>query len=98
LLPIGIATIKLVISDEETAIAQARQLIDRVKQNVGGGIPQQQLLQLVETIIVYKFPTVSREEIQAMFSLSELKQTRFYRKPSQKAWKKARNKAKAKLL
>ncbi|MGI8501069.1 MAG: Rpn family recombination-promoting nuclease/putative transposase, partial [Hassallia sp.] len=29
-LPIGIATIKLVISDEETAIAQARELIDRV--------------------------------------------------------------------
>jgi predicted transposase/invertase (TIGR01784 family) len=77
-LPIGIATIKLVISDEEIAIAQARQLIDRVQQNVGGGIPQEQLLQLIETIIVYKFPRMTREEIQAMFSLSELKQTRFY--------------------
>ncbi len=77
-LPIGIATIKLVISDEETAIALFRQLIDRVKQGVGGGISQQQLLQLIETIIVYKFPRMTREEIQAMFSLSELKQTRFY--------------------
>lgn len=77
-LPIGIATIKLVIEDEERAIALFRQLIDRVKQNVGGGIPQQQLLQLIETIIVYKFPRMTREEIQAMFSLSELKQTRFY--------------------
>jgi predicted transposase/invertase (TIGR01784 family) len=77
-LPIGIATIKLVIEDEERAIAQARELIDRVKQNVSGGIPQPQLLQLIETIIVYKFPRMTREEIQAMFSLSELKQTRFY--------------------
>ena len=66
------------ISDEETAIAQARQLIDRVRQNVSGGIQEPQLLQLIETIIVYKFPRMSREEIQAMFSLSELKQTRFY--------------------
>ena len=77
-LPIGIATIKLVIEDEERAIAQARELIDRVRENVGGGIPQQQLLQLIETIIVYKFPRMTTEEIQAMFSLSELKQTRFY--------------------
>lgn len=77
-LPIGIATIKLVISDQQTAIAQARQLIDRVKQNVGGGIQEPQLLQLIETIIVYKFPTMSREEVEAMFGLSELKQTRFY--------------------
>jgi predicted transposase/invertase (TIGR01784 family) len=77
-LPIGIATIKLVIEDEERAIALARELIDRVTQSVGGGISQQQLLQLIETIIVYKFPRMTREEIQAMFSLSELKQTRFY--------------------
>ena len=68
MLPIGIATIKLVIEDEEIAIAQARQLIDTVTQNVGGGIQEQQLLQLIETIIVYKFPRMSREEIQAMFS------------------------------
>jgi predicted transposase/invertase (TIGR01784 family) len=67
-----------VIEDEETAIALARELIDRVTQSVGGGISQQQLLQLIETIIVYKFPRMTREEIQEMFSLSELKQTRFY--------------------
>ncbi|MBW4569719.1 MAG: DUF2887 domain-containing protein [Tolypothrix carrinoi HA7290-LM1] len=33
---------------------------------------------VIETILVYKFPKMSREEIEAMFGLSELKQTRVY--------------------
>ena len=41
-------------------------------------LPQQQLLELIETILVYKFPQMSRQEIEAMFGLSELKQTRVY--------------------
>lgn len=77
-LPIGIASVKLVIEAEDTAIGQARELIDRVTQDVDDEIMQGQLLQLIETIIVYKFPRMSREEIEAMFGLSELKQTRFY--------------------
>lgn len=31
-------------------------------------------LSLIETILVYKFPTMSREEIEGMFGLSDLKQ------------------------
>lgn len=76
--PIGIATVKLVIESEDSAIVQARELIDRTKQEINSQLQQQQLLQLIETILVYKFPRMSREEIEAMFSLSELKQTRFY--------------------
>ncbi|AFZ25946.1 hypothetical protein Cylst_3830 [Cylindrospermum stagnale PCC 7417] len=77
-LPIGIATIKLVIEDEQTAITIARELINRTQQAVNLPFPQQQLLELIETILVYKFPQMSRKEIEAMFSLSELKQTRVY--------------------
>jgi predicted transposase/invertase (TIGR01784 family) len=31
-----------------------------------------------ETILIYKLPRLSREEMGKMFGLSELKQTRFY--------------------
>ncbi len=39
------------------------------------------IVNLVETILVYKLPTLSREEIQVMLELTDtdLKQTRFYR-------------------
>lgn len=77
-LPIGIATIKLVIEDEDTAINSARELINRTQQAVNLQLPQKQLLELIETILVYKFPNMSQKEIEAMFGLSELKQTRVY--------------------
>jgi predicted transposase/invertase (TIGR01784 family) len=76
--PISIATVKLVIENEDTAIEKARELIDRTQQEISSQQQQQQLLQLIETILIYKFPTMSREEIEAMFGLSELKQTRVY--------------------
>ncbi|QDL06742.1 flagellar assembly protein H [Brasilonema octagenarum UFV-E1] len=77
-LPISIATVKLVIENQDTAIEKARELIDRTQQEISSQQQQRQLLQLIETILIYKFPTMSREEIEAMFGLSELKQTRFY--------------------
>ncbi len=77
-LPIGIATIKLVIENEDKAIQQARELITRTSQEVNSVQKQQQLLQLIETILVYKFPSMDIEEIQEMFGLSDLKQTRVY--------------------
>ncbi|BAY88420.1 MULTISPECIES: Rpn family recombination-promoting nuclease/putative transposase [unclassified Tolypothrix] len=81
-LPVSIATVKLVVEDAEIAIHQARELIKKTKQEINSQL-QQQLLQLIETILVYKFPNMSREEIEAMFSLSELKQTRFYQEAFQ---------------
>ena len=77
-LPIGIATIKLVVENEDKAIQEARELITRTRQEVDSVRRQQQLLQLIETILVYKFPSMDIEEIQEMFGLSDLKQTRVY--------------------
>jgi predicted transposase/invertase (TIGR01784 family) len=76
-LPIGIATIKLVIENEDKAIESAKELITRTSQEVDSA-QQQKLLQIIETILVYKFPSMEIEEIQQMFGLSELKQTRVY--------------------
>jgi predicted transposase/invertase (TIGR01784 family) len=33
---------------------------------------------LIQDIIVYKFPTIPRREIEAMFGLEELRKTRYY--------------------
>ncbi|WGV24762.1 Rpn family recombination-promoting nuclease/putative transposase [Halotia branconii] len=77
-LPIGIATIKLIVEDENTAVTVARVLIDRTQQEINTESQRKQLLELIETILVYKFPTMSRKEIESMFGLSDLKQTRVY--------------------
>ncbi|MBF2015946.1 MAG: Rpn family recombination-promoting nuclease/putative transposase [Rivularia sp. T60_A2020_040] len=77
-LPLGIATIKLIIEDQNTAIVAARDLIARAQREINIERQQRQLLELIETILVYKFPFRSRKEIEAMFGLSDLKQTRVY--------------------
>jgi predicted transposase/invertase (TIGR01784 family) len=75
---IGIATLKLVIEPEETAGIKARELIAQVRQETTDEATQQEFIQLIETIIVYKFTQKSREEIAEMLGLSDLKQTRVY--------------------
>lgn len=50
------------------------------------------LIDLIETILVYKLPNLSRDEIKAMLQLpdTDLKQTRFYREVFAEAFEEAR--------
>lgn len=77
---IGISLLKLVVSQEESAMTQARGLVRRTQEEIEEGTTQREILDLIETIIVYKLPRLSREEIQEMLEFTEvdLKQTRFY--------------------
>lgn len=75
---IGISVVKLAIAPPATTVELARQLVSKVRQQVTNDLQQKQLVQLIETILFYKLPTMSREEIEAMFELSDLKQTRVY--------------------
>ncbi|OBQ38017.1 MAG: Rpn family recombination-promoting nuclease/putative transposase [Dolichospermum sp. UKL201] len=93
-LPIGIATIKLIIANPDNSITQARELITRTKQEIDSQLQQQQVLQIIETILIYKFPRMNREEIEAMFGLSELKQTRFYQEAKEEGIEEGEHKAK----
>ena len=76
-------TIKLITENEDRAIITARELIDRTQQEINIEPQRQKLLELIETILVYKFPTMSRREIESMFGLSDLKQTQVYQEGKQ---------------
>lgn len=41
-------------------------------------ILQQKVLEFIEAIVVYKFPNLSREEIEAMLNLNLIRQTKVY--------------------
>lgn len=77
-LPISLATVKLIVTPEDTATVEARELIARTKSEINSPTKQQELLQLIETILLYKLPTISREELEEMFTLSELRNTRYF--------------------
>jgi predicted transposase/invertase (TIGR01784 family) len=64
---------------ESDAPDRARQLIERTRQEVTDVAEQQRIVELVVTTLVYKFPSLNREEIRQMLGLDELKETRFYK-------------------
>ena len=67
--------VKLVIEPAETAAEQARQSIAITRQQISYPTVQRDLINLIETIIVYKLPQKSREEIAAMLNLSQIVRT-----------------------
>ena len=75
---VGMGAVQLIVSPEKKAVESAKELIERTKQTVSDAASQEDLIKLIETIIIYKLPQKSREELEAMFGLSELKQTKVY--------------------
>lgn len=80
---IGVGLMQLIVADAADTVTQAQALLSRVQ-------PQEQtnprfaaIIELIETIVVYKFPRLSREEIESMLGLSELKQTKVYQEAYQ---------------
>jgi predicted transposase YdaD len=53
-------------------------LIQETKQTVNNVVNQTQILELIETVLIYKLNNNKREEIEAMFTLDELKETRYF--------------------
>lgn len=82
-LPLSLGLVKLIVEPEQTAIAQARQLIQRARQEEVRDLSRQAIVELVETIIVYELSTLNREEIEAMIGLSDLKRSKVYQEALQ---------------
>jgi len=73
------ALLRLTVAPEAQAPYLARQIIDQTQASAPrlGQLP---ILDLIEMILVYKLPRMTREEIREMLNLPdiELQQTRFY--------------------
>ncbi len=72
---LGIGVIKLVVESETAAVRTAQTLIERTREEITDQSGQRQLINLIESIIIYKLPQKSREEIEAMFELNAAGET-----------------------
>ena len=79
---LGIALIQLIMAETNQAMNQAQTLITQAE-NKATALSTAVIIELIETIIVYKFPQLSREEIEKMLGLSEIKKTRVYQEALQ---------------
>jgi predicted transposase/invertase (TIGR01784 family) len=95
---LGVSMARLVVESEERTPEQARGLIAKAQQNIGDRLLQREIIELVETIVVYKFPKKSRQELEAMLGLGDLKETRFYQEAEQEGERKAKLESIPRLL
>ena len=68
----GIDLVRLIVEPESTAVDRAKQLLSQASQTAIADLSQKAIIELVETIVVYKFPQLSRQEIEQMLNLSAL--------------------------
>ncbi|MBR8835526.1 MAG: Rpn family recombination-promoting nuclease/putative transposase [Stigonema ocellatum SAG 48.90 = DSM 106950] len=75
---LGVGILRLVVKSEKQAREFAKQLINQARVELTDAVIQQKVLEFIETIVIYKFPKLSREEIEVMLNLNLFKQTRVY--------------------
>lgn len=61
---LGVGLVQLVVESEKRAANQARRLIEKARQETVVGISSQEIIELIETMTVYKFPHLSRQEVE----------------------------------
>ena len=76
--PLGLSILYLIRREESEAPAVARELVARVKKEIADASLRNDLIELIETVIIYKLAWFSREEIQAMLHVKDIRETRVY--------------------
>jgi predicted transposase/invertase (TIGR01784 family) len=80
---LGIGMMQLIVSDAVDAIPKAKVLLAKTQPFSETNPKFAAIMELIETIVVYKFPSLGREEIEHMLGLSELRQTKVYQEALQ---------------
>jgi predicted transposase/invertase (TIGR01784 family) len=75
---LALGIIQLIFTPEANAPAQTQALVSQTRQQISDVNLQQDIIELIEKVITYKFPQKSRQELEQMFTLTDWQQTRFY--------------------
>jgi predicted transposase YdaD len=68
----------LIQQTESEAPVRARELVARVKTEVGDEALRADLIELIEMVIIYKLSQLTREEIRSMLQIHDIRESRVY--------------------
>jgi predicted transposase YdaD len=95
---IGVGLIQLILAQDVQAPVLVQQLLQRAKTEIADPLVTRDIIDLLETVLVSKCAQLSRKEIQAMFLLSDIKQTRVYQEAKQEGRQEGRQEGEIRLL
>ena len=79
----GLEILKLIVESAGKARKRGKRLLKRFREEPGTLQENRRIIELVETVLVYKFPKMTREEFEAMYQLQDLKKTVIYQEALQ---------------
>lgn len=75
---LGIGIVRLIVETPKKTLSRARQLLAKANLELKNAGFKQEIVELIEMIVLYKFPQKSRQELEEMLGLNQLKQTKVY--------------------
>lgn len=96
-LSLGLALMVLTTVKESAAPTAARTLLDRSQQELPDDTARRAIIDMVTTIMVYKFTQMSRAEVEAMLGLS-LQETRVYQEAKEEGREEGREEGERSLV
>ncbi|BAZ14197.1 hypothetical protein NIES4071_60370 [Calothrix sp. NIES-4071] len=94
---LGLGILKLIVEGKRKAKKSAKQLVDKAKQELSDKAAKETFLELIESIVINKYPKLSREEVQEMLSLNLIRGTRYYQELEEEITAKVEKKVKAEV-
>lgn len=77
--PLGLSILYLLRQAESQTPLTARELVARTKSEIADEVLPSDLIQLNQTVIIYKLVHLGREEIQAILHVDDIRKTCVYR-------------------
>jgi predicted transposase/invertase (TIGR01784 family) len=94
---LGTSVLSLVTVSEATVPERLQKVVTQFRTLTDERL-QEQLIELVEKMLIYRFPDFSKEVLQAMFTDTDIKQTRFYREVFQEGRQEGRQEERQQLI
>ena len=76
----GLKAIGLIVQGQNSVqetVELTQELISEAKEELEDDVLAEAVVELMKAIVVYKLPNLSRQELEAMFELADLKETRY---------------------
>lgn len=96
-LPLGVALMVLTTLEEAQAPAEARSLLARTQEQIADPEASRAIIEMIATIMVYKFTNLSRQEVDTMLGL-QLADTRVYREAKEEGRQEGRQEGESALI
>jgi predicted transposase/invertase (TIGR01784 family) len=74
---LGLEIVKLMVEGNTQVPSTVSRLVNRVQTESTSQLERQKILDFIETVVLYKLPNLSKEELATMFATDDLRKTRF---------------------